>query len=404
MHPKSEVVSTIRPKFVQSILDRQAPVIQPGKIKPLTFLLNKLGEKHPQFDMPNTAMMLGGGCSVSSGVPLSGGLMEQCRMYAFLLEETVGGGRIAQEQHFDQVADLVNQQIDRYQAFVKNKESIFAQEVEDESKDWLPLIKEFDPGATWNEYRDQIVWQRLYAKWFEAYSQEPLDRFRFVERMVHGLRPGPGYLLLATMVENGLIRNLLTTNFEDLLEDSIVHGVGMRCNVFQDDEYSRYISIHSERPNLIKLNGDYRYALSSNGVKNILALTEKLLFKFEELLYSLDLVVLGYNGTDHSIMSNILKIKKERPFGLYWCGLNPAMVPWRVAKLINNTPNSFFIKIQGFDEVMAEMFSLYGKKSAQDLVAQAQARQSYNDQSIRDLVKTLPPETGAALQNRFFPT
>ncbi len=367
-------------------------------------MLNKLGEKHPRFDMPNTAMLIGGGCSLSSGVPLSGGFMEKCRMYAFLLEEVVGGGQIAQTDQFEPAADLVNRHIDRYQAFVRAKEALFAQELDAEADEWMPLVLEFDPGATWAGYRDQILLQRQYAKWFETYSQEPLDRFRFVERMVRGKRPGPGYLLLAMLAENGLMRQFLTTNFEDLLEESLVHGAGLRCNVFLDDEYSRYISVHSDRPNVIKLNGDYRYALSHNSTKNILALTEKLQFKFEELLHNLDIVVMGYHGSDHSILSNLLRMKKERPYGLYWCGLNPALVPWRVERLINETPNSFFVKIPGFDEVMAQWFALQGQKPGRDLVAVARDRQQDNDRLLRELIQGLPPETGNLLQQRLFPS
>jgi len=109
--------------------------------------------------------------------------------------------------------------------------------------------------------------------------------------------------------------------------------------------------------------------------------------KLRELLQNLDLIVIGYHGADYSIM-NVLQQVKTPNCELIWCALDETKVHWRVANLINNTPNSWFIKIKGFDDIIKD-FYLELVKSPPDLLEKAKIRQEEISHYISEYNKEL---------------
>lgn len=366
--------------------------IDESKIKSLPFLLNKIGEKHPELNIPNCALLIGGGCSYSSGIPLTWGMVEIFRMRSFLMEEVIGGGTLLTDKSpglDSRIMEKVTECKEAYDAYVLKKETQLRQRMEKDKDRYLAILKDVVDNPTWEEYGDACYNDTLYGFWFETYSEEPLRRYQLIEETLKGKEPLGAYILMAYLMKSGLINNVYTTNFDDLLHDAIVYYTYEKVRMYADDETSRFISVFADEANIIKLNGDYRYAIEANSLENMYEMAHRIHQKFTELLLDIDLVVLGYGGADHSIMSNLVKLKAERPFGLYWCGMNPAGVHWRVAQLINNTPNSYYIKIDGFDDFTARLFTQYGALPSPDLTSMVEMAQRKVDERLNTFATTV---------------
>ncbi len=337
--------------------------IDPSKIKSFKYFINQIQEQHPELNIPKHALLIGAGCSYKCGIPLGGQLIEICKIHAFIKNEIVHASEF--------LKDCTNKyDVSELEKFLKDKkefenyESYVVKKIEDlkiriDKDAHLKRIKtifgefhEGDKEKIWKEFEYSVVQDSQYGFWMDEYSEDPLERQKLIEKLIDDKQPNGAYILLAYLIEQSVFTNLLTTNFDDLINEALIYYTEKRCRFYADDEISQYISIHSKKPNIIKVHGDYRYANIRNTNDETDKLSENIGIKLKELLSQLGLIVVGYNGADHSIMSVLYEIKRYSKYPLLWCGINPDNVHWRVAQLINNTANSYFIKIEGFDEMI----------------------------------------------------
>jgi tetratricopeptide (TPR) repeat protein len=367
-----------------------ATSINPDRIKNITYLANCISQKHDTFsDKPKYALLIGAGCSFSSGVPLGGGIIKLCQQLAYLYNETTTGKSVITEfykkgdhKKLDQY--ITNNHKKEFEAFIVLKNEQLTQRINKDKDEEEKKLREFLPKAIWSEYEAAIATDAQYGYWQDVYSEDPKERQQLIERLIETKEPGGAYILLAYLVENGFFSNILTTNFDDFINDALLYYTDVRCRFYADDELSQYISLVGKKPNIVKLHGDYRFANMKNTNDETRRLSANLEQKMGELLKEFGLVVMGYNGADHSIMNTLLRIKQNSPYSLIWCGMDENKVHWRVAELINNSRNSFFVKMEGFDQMMGQLFTEFCKDSKPyNLVQKAKERQ----QKVSNLLK-----------------
>jgi len=363
--------------------------ILPEKIKEKSYLLYKIQQKHSRWNTAKSALLIGAGCSYPI-LPLGSGLIRICQQLCFIRHaapvaaaQIVGdflkNGDIAGlEQSVMDVGE------DRFNAYVNNREKILQQKLLQEK---ISESKKLPGNASWEEYEEAILADARYGYWMDEYNESPKERQQLIESLIENKNPGGAYIVLAYLIEKGFFSNILTSNFDDFVNDSLLYYTGTKPRFYADDELSQYISIYSAKPNIIKLHGDYRYANIKNTNDETNKLSRRLEGKLRELLTELDIIIIGYNGADYSIM-NVLQQVKSPDCELLWCGLDENNVHWRVAELINNTENSHFIRIKGFDDLMGDFYLEFLKTPPDNLVEKAKKRQ----EEIAEYVKQFSRE------------
>lgn len=266
-------------------------------------------------DVPNYTLLLGAGCSVTSGIKSARVLIDEWQKELF--------------------------QID-----AENKDKEYTLE---------SVNKYFDGLTKWYDKNNQ------YSSLFEKKYDLPRQRRIFVEEQVAGKKPSIGYAYLMRLIHGTYFNTVFTTNFDDLLNESFnlfSHYSSKRPIVCAHDSSVRSVTITSDRPKIIKLHGDYLYDDIKSTLRETESLQENVRNKLVEFCKEFGLIVVGYAGNDRSVMDVINYLLKSEEYfkhGIYWCIRKGDEVSDEVRKLLWRD-RVYFVYIDGFDELFAEFY------------------------------------------------
>jgi hypothetical protein len=218
------------------------------------------------------AFFLGAGCSVSSGIPDSGTLVR---------ENWLPRLRAVRAPHREDVDGWAAQEFDGY-----------------------------DPE------RPALIYGDLVGKLFFY----PEERQREIEELCERCDPGFGYATLAQMmtIEGGRFNIVLTTNFDDLIQDALYVYTKARPLVIQHESLAGYIRPTRTRPLVVKLHGD-NHLTPYNTSEETERLKDEIQSQIKTILYDRGLIFIGYGGNDKSIKSLLEALPPEAlPLGVYW--------------------------------------------------------------------------------------
>jgi tetratricopeptide (TPR) repeat protein len=336
--------------------------INPDKIKSVDYLLNRVVEKD-HSGKPKFCFLLGAGCSIYSGIPSGWGVIERCRTISFL-NNHAQGFKIKKDlygswaAYYEQAEKFRDEKKDEFEAFVKQTEEKFRRKLDVERiKEIIPDEIEQLPDFNLEHFTEKVFNDSLYGNWLDEYDQDPKERQMFIEHMIEVAEPAGDYILLASLIDSGIIHNVFTTNFDDLVNEALVNYYSIRARVYAHNEMARYISPISKRPNIIKLHGDYLYENIKNTTRETGDLEANMKTKFTEILNTLNLVVIGYGGADHSVMKVLEQAKNNHKYCLLWCSNDMEKLNWRVVHLVNSTDNSFFVHIPDFQTMVMKLWT-----------------------------------------------
>lgn len=255
---------------------------------------------------PNYTLLLGAGCSITSGIRSATSLTNEWR------------------KEFSQHSDPEEQ---------RNHLKLH-------HNDW------YDP-------------QREYSCLFEKKYDLQRQRRMFVEMEVSGKTPSLGYAYLTSLVSDNYFNTIFTTNFDDLINEAFYSYSNQRPIVCAHDSSINSITVTSKRPKVIKLHGDFLFDDIKSTARETESLEQNMKSKFSEFAKDYGLIVVGYSGCDRSIMDVIsLLLKNDAYFknGIYWCVRPDSEISEELKKLLWKE-KVYFIEIEGFDEFFAELFS-----------------------------------------------
>lgn len=210
-----------------------------------------------------------------------------------------------------------------------------------------------------NEHaRDWYETSNEYSSLFEKKFDLPSQRRRFVEEQVDKKLPSIGYAYLVELFDKRCFDTVFTTNFDDLINEAFYQFSAERPLLCAHDSSIKGVSITSSRPKIIKLHGDYLF----DGIKSSLNETESLEVNTKEKLIEFTkeygLIFVGYAGNDKSIMEVINFLLKQEDYlrnGIYWCHRKNDPISTELTKFLLRE-RVYLIEIEGFDELMAELF------------------------------------------------
>lgn len=336
-------------------------MIAKEKIKGIDFLLNKFQEKNIDFkELPKCAFLLGAGCSKSSGIPTGYEIIETLRKFWYLnnyakCQEYLKGNYEINDSEFIKLNDDFQEKYLEQESLLKEKIDITFKEYKENIPEYL---KKVITPENEDKIKNNIFNDLLYGFWFECFSENPKERQKFIENLIDSKEPSGAYILFSHLIANNKITNIFTTNFDDLIYDCLIRYTEIKPKVYSHNEVAQFINSFSSRPNIIKLHGDFLFENIKNTRLETQLLWSNMKIKLEECLKSFDLIVVGYNGADESVMNSLAELKTKH-YGLIWCGRNPKEVNWRVKELINNTPNSYFVVIESFELFVFNLYNIF---------------------------------------------
>ncbi len=185
---------------------------------------------------PNYSLLLGAGCSISSGVVSA---TELCNIWRRQIVESFLG-------------EKNNSSVDQQREYLKSNHG-----------SW------YDPT-------------REYSSLFEKKYDLQRQRRMFVENEVSGKFPSIGYVYLTSLVESNYFNTIFTTNFDDLINEAFYLYSELRPIVCAHDSSINSITVTSRRPKIIKLHGDYLFDDLKSTARETETLEQNMKLKFME--------------------------------------------------------------------------------------------------------------------------
>ena len=270
---------------------------------------------------PKPIFLLGAGASVTSGIPSAGEIVNLIVRWAYARQS----GR-----------DFDDPRITR--------------------SDWWPWLKQ---SQTWFKEDLPLADQFPYA--VENLLRPQTSRRQFWGKLLNpGVGVSIGYLRLVELMHIGRISTVLTTNFDDCL--SLARSQIRRPHIIEVVRTpSDYIKISATPPFplAIHLHGDVSTYSDKNVVDEIQRMDERLVSSLVPILKDHPLIVVGYRGSEPSVMEHLLLSNAEKTdnykSGIYWClrrGDEPDNVPDFVKSLRQKLGANFaFVEIESFDNL-----------------------------------------------------
>ena len=230
-------------------------------------------------------------------------------------------------------------------------------------QEWKKEILLLDPNSknfSEEDYLKSCSWfdsRNEYSCLFEKRYDLPQHRRMFIEKEVDEKKPSIGYEYLSKLIGNSYFRTIFTTNFDDLLNQSFYSFLKARPIVCAHDSSINSVTITSKRPKIIKLHGDYLFDGIKSSMREVETLEDNMRNKFTEFAKNYGLIVLGYAGNDRSIMeilSYLLKRDSYFNHGIYWCIRKDSEISNELKNLLWQE-RVFFVEIEGFDEFFSEV-------------------------------------------------
>lgn len=275
---------------------------------------------------------LGAGASISSGIPTGGDLVWYFKRELYCTENGISQ--------------------DRFRDLKSESNRLIIQNYFD---------SQTDTPERGNPKEYSFYFEKCYNSWFARKS--------FIDSLVERRNPAIGYLCLANLIINSRISNLWTTNFDQLLETAISNlDPSFPFNLCSSANAKSFDNLNARYSCIYKLHGDYRYDKLQNTNKELKELEQEIHDQFYTKLCQKGLLVIGYSGSDESIMSFFEGHVADEAFlkeGLYWATLKGYPVSDRVADLISNLnkngKQASIIEIDNFDEFLLNFYYAIGE-------------------------------------------
>jgi Tfp pilus assembly protein PilF len=230
-------------------------------------------------------------------------------------------------------------------------------------RQWLPRLKRREEGdhAGWEAWAktrfgsfDPAQPALLYGAVIDELFPLARERQQEVERLTSAKEPSIGYALLAVLMaheEYGERTNIVvTTNFDDLVADSLYLLTRKKPLVVVHESLAPFARPSRWRPLIIKVHGDARLA-PRNTSDETADLDEDLRGRITSLLQGSGLVFCGYGGNDQSIARLIRAAAPDAfPLGIYWVGSELPTGP--VGPALRKRTGVFHVPQGDFDALM----------------------------------------------------
>jgi tetratricopeptide (TPR) repeat protein len=203
-----------------------------------------------------------------------------------------------------------------------------------------------------------------YSHLFEILYDQPSQRREYIENCLSNATPSWGYIYLVNLLKVKTFNTVLTTNFDDLLNEACYQfSNNVRPVVCAHDSSIQNLRITTKRPKIIKLHGDFLFDNIKNTMRELETLETNTRDKLKQIASEFGLIVVGYAGNDRSVMdtlNNLLKFENNFPYGIYWCVQKKSTKISTKLNALIRFPKVHLLEINGFDEFFANIHDTLG--------------------------------------------
>lgn len=223
-----------------------------------------------------------------------------------------------------------------------------------------PTDKDTQGIYTWLKKQSFYNPENPYASVLDASFPNRIERAAYFDRLIRGKSPSKAHLAIATLMKRNIVSTVLTTNFDRLMEYTVVRVCRQMPIISLFDKLPNYIDMGSKRPKIFKLHGDYLYGNIRNLGYEMYLVKQSMSKKIEITAKEGPLIVAGYSGGDDSIMDIFGELAADPstfPGGIYWLNLRGHSLRKRVLSLLEATRNkgSGVIEIDDSDTFFAQL-------------------------------------------------
>lgn len=230
--------------------------------------------------------------------------------------------------------------------------------------DTLRLIRAQEEGEN-KEYTNGEIESYYEKKYKDATYSEIIgsifpsieEQRAFLKKKFEGKTPGKAHKLIAQLVKEGLVRFIITTNFDSLIEQ-VLDEAGLRGKYTVISDKEQVLSSkpwnHVEICRVYKIHGTIEQGRIRNTEKDLKQLDEEIGTDFLDIIERHGVIVLGYAGNDKAVME-YFNTRRFTGYSLYWTShSNP--VKDNVNQLIENQ-DGFLIQIKSASEFLEEVLN-----------------------------------------------
>lgn len=221
----------------------------------------------------------------------------------------------------------------------------------DLAKDWYEeLKKQKTKFNKFNENKDEnnIDFGDLYFKIFETLFPTPLAQQKEIQRITENVTPSLGYYVLSEFMQKPQFNTIITTNFDNLIQDALIYSGNKRALVITHQDLAKFIE-RNDTPLITKIHGD-AHIHPFNNTSDTKEIPEDLKVAIQGLFINAKLIFIGYKGNDESI-ANLLEGCK-RIDQVYWFGSNEP-IDTKLKKWWEELKSKTHIKERDFDKIMS---------------------------------------------------
>jgi len=167
-------------------------------------------------------------------------------------------------------------------------------------------------------------------------------------------QPRASHLMIAKMVKLGLIRFIITTNFDNLIEKALdLEGLRDKYSVISTNDQAKNSDTWDkvEVCRIYKIHGDKDQGIIRNSPKELERLDEFIERDFQEIINRHGVIVLGYSGEDEGVMRCFERREYHR-YPIYW--IYKTEVNPRVKNMILNQ-DGVLIKYESASDFLNEL-------------------------------------------------
>ncbi len=229
-----------------------------------------------------------------------------------------------------------------------------------ESKKGVHLegIKEYTNDEM-EKYYEEYYKDKTYSEIIEFLFPKHEEQRAFLKEQFNGKSFGESHKLIASWVKEGLIRFIITTNFDTLLEQALDEA-GLRG---QYTVISYGTEVLTSKPwnnveccRVYKIHGTIDQGIIRNTEKDLLQLDEDLQRDFSEIIERHGVIVVGYAGNkEEKAVLDTFNKRKFKGYTLFWCVHKTCNDV--IKELVNERQEGRFIEITNASDFLEEVLN-----------------------------------------------
>jgi protein O-mannosyl-transferase len=241
-----------------------------------------------------------------------------------------------------------------------------------------------------------------YSKVYEKrFSDNPDEGFAYLEDLMSGKDPSPGYSILAQILEKTQHKVCVSTNFDNLVADALSIYTSTFPLIIGHESLTGFVKVVSRRPVICKIHRDLLLA-PKNDTRSLRRLHESWAAALRALFSQFTPLFIGYGGNDDSLMDLLESLDPHDIKGqMIWCYYERSEPSERIQELVIQHRGAL-VPVPDFDILMILLGAGMGLQPTDDAIEErAKKRAQKYRQRLIALETASYPAVRRALQGAF---